>query len=94
MAQTAEWIPLMDYAIKNGVSLSTLRRHIKSNKIAYKLENGKYFLPDDEPTLMSNSTSTVEKLTLDLQKAQEEIVELKTLIAFYEETGLQQNLDV
>jgi hypothetical protein len=40
----ADWIPLMDYATKSGVSLSTLRRHIKANKIPYKIENGRYLL--------------------------------------------------
>jgi hypothetical protein len=42
------WIPLMDYAIKKSVSISTLRRYIKSNKIKYRTENGKYMLWDDE----------------------------------------------
>ena len=34
----------MDYAMKKGVSLSTLRRHIKSNKVEYKVEGGRYLL--------------------------------------------------
>ena len=43
----AQWIPLMDYAMKYGVSLSTLRRYIKANKIPYKIENGRYLLRED-----------------------------------------------
>lgn len=42
-----KWLPLNDYANKHEVSVSTLRRHIKSNKIKYKLEEGKYFIIDD-----------------------------------------------
>lgn len=42
-----KWLPLNDYANKNQVSVSTLRRRIKSNKIKYKLEEGKYFLIED-----------------------------------------------
>lgn len=38
----------MDYAIKKSVSISTLRRYIKSNRIKYRTENGKYMLWDDE----------------------------------------------
>lgn len=95
------WIPLMDYAMKRGVSLSTLRRRIKANKVQYKLENGKYLLFDDgknrsrvpdrvhrieggseEPIKLQ---SKLQKLENDLQKAQIEIAELKTLIALYEE---------
>lgn len=47
----AQWIPLMDYAVKYGVSLSTLRRYIKANKILYKIENGRYLLREDATSL-------------------------------------------
>jgi hypothetical protein len=102
------WIPLMDYAMKKGVSLSTLRRYIKANKIQYRVENGRYLLLDGETnrpmdfsTPLNRGSGAVsdrwqqeiapsplaEDLMLQLQKAQEEIVELKTLIAFYEESS-------
>ena len=95
-----EWFPLMEYAIKRGVSLSTLRRHIKSNKIRYRVEGGKYILFDDGglppplvtlPTPDEGMNSKVRKLESDLRKAQEEIAELKTLIALYEETPPHQH---
>jgi hypothetical protein len=38
----------MEYAVKKGVSLSTLRRHIKANKVLYKVENGRYLLHDPD----------------------------------------------
>lgn len=41
------WLALNEYANKYQVSISTLRRRIKSNKIKYKLDDGKYFLEDD-----------------------------------------------
>jgi len=41
------WLALNEYANKHQVSISTLRRRIKSNKIKYKLDDGKYFLEDD-----------------------------------------------
>src|SRR4051812_17258698 len=86
---TGTWIPLMDFAIKKGVSLSTLRRHIKANKLTYKIEDGRYLLWDngsqsveveDGPTELQ---TRLQALTKDLQRAQEEIAELKTLIALY-----------
>lgn len=92
-----EWLPLMEYAMRKGVSLSTLRRHIKSNKVRYRVEGGKYLLFDDGTAteVPQNPVESQEKDTLllaklrkmesDLRKAQEEIAELKTLIAFYEE---------
>lgn len=101
------WIPLMDYAMKNGVSLSTLRRHIKAGKIPYKSEHGKYFIFSTteaprtaEAEWMRPSSDTfasepleprVTKLEVDLKRAQEEISELKMLVAIYEER-LFQNL--
>jgi hypothetical protein len=86
------WISLMEYAIKKGISLSTLRRHIKANKIPYKVENGRYLLLDDEKKGFEESREqsanlllAITQLEMDLQRAREEIAELKTLIAFYEE---------
>lgn len=39
-----QWLPLIEYSVKSGVSLSTIRRKIKSNSIPYKLEKGKYLI--------------------------------------------------
>ncbi len=106
-----EWIPLMDYAMKKGVSLSTLRRHIKANKVQYRVEDGRYLLfveqgdailtsrpaaAQPNPASVKLSAQSDDYLVLQLQaklkKAQEEIVELKTLIAFYEESlGFAKN---
>lgn len=88
------WIPLMDYAMKTGISLSTLRRYIKAKKIQYRIENGRYLLFDGEampgqmPAVLfsSDDDGQVTQLQGKLKKAQEEIAELKTLIAFYEES--------
>jgi hypothetical protein len=40
-----EWLPLLDYSVRTGVSLSTLRRYIKAGKIEFKVEDGRYLLP-------------------------------------------------
>lgn len=98
----------MEYAVKKGVSLSTLRRHIKANKVQYKVENGRYLLLDDADSLSASLEfagdakrlddsgslhSKVHRLECDLHKAQEEIAELKMLIALYEEKIAPQKLD-
>lgn len=41
---TQEWITLSDYSTKYKVSVSTLRRRIKSKTCEYIFEDGKYFL--------------------------------------------------
>ncbi len=88
------WLPLMDYAVKSGVSLSTLRRQIKSNKIPFRLEEGRYMIFSDGletapvPSRPMEPEAGMEITTLrrELKNAHEEIAELKTLIAFYEES--------
>ncbi len=105
------WIPLMDYAMKNGVSLSTLRRYIKAGKVPYCTENGKYLILSNAVTshqvqawrasqafdaeTTANEEGTLEAriadLELQVKRTQEEISELKMLVAIYEER-LFQNL--
>jgi predicted DNA-binding transcriptional regulator AlpA len=87
------WIPLVEYAHKKGISLSTLRRHIKSGKIPYKVDQGRYLLFDDsdnKTAVAPKASLSLESLQLELQQAREEVAELKTLIAFYEEKNHHQ----
>lgn len=105
---TQNWIPILDYAVMKGVSTSTLRRYIKSNKIKYKVENGRYLLLANETVAPRNRgyadqrweqvTSSesnslfnrVRDLEERLMRAQEQIGELKMLVAIYEEQLAQQ----
>jgi hypothetical protein len=63
-----EWIDLLKYSTKYGVSLSTLRRRIKSNSIPHKLEHGKYYLEDVTP-LEKPGTHTAQILNETPSKA-------------------------
>lgn len=38
------WLPLTEYAVRSGVSLSTIRRKIKTNSIPFRLEKGRYLI--------------------------------------------------
>lgn len=64
--ETNSWLSLTDFSIKHKVSVSTLRRRIKSDEIKFKFEDGKYLLLDQElcthqtdhrPSLKSESNS-------------------------------------
>jgi hypothetical protein len=44
-----QWIPLSEYSHKYHISISTLRRYIKEDRLAHQLEEGKYFLKDSPP---------------------------------------------
>ena len=83
------WISLMDYANRHCVSLSTLRRYIKSGKIKHQLENGRYLIWDENATAPTSGEDSSASL---IKKLQEENAELKTLVAFYEEHLLQKPL--
>ena len=43
----SEYLPLTDYSTKHKVSISTLRRRIKTEEIRYKFEDGKYLILDE-----------------------------------------------
>ena len=100
--ESEKWIPLVEFSVHKGVSLSTLRRYIKSNKIPWKLLEGRYLVMDDgtfnnsktetklgSPELPKDVDSRLKNLEQTLNAANEEIAELKTLVAFYEEKWAQ-----
>ena len=41
------WLLLTDYASKYRISVSTLRRRIKTGQQAHRFESGRYYLPDE-----------------------------------------------
>ena len=44
------WLPLTDYSSKYKISVSTLRRRIKTDDIKYHFQDGKYFIFDEQPS--------------------------------------------
>ena len=48
---TDGWIDITEYAAKYRVSQSTLRRRIRGNSIAYRMDRGKYLLLDTPEAL-------------------------------------------
>jgi hypothetical protein len=57
--ETGSWLPLTDYALNNGVSISTLRRKIKSNNVTYKMVEGRYLILDERQSPKASATSFV-----------------------------------
>ena len=49
--ELSSWLSLTEYSTKYRVSVSTLRRRIKSNDVVFQFENGKYFLKDEAQPL-------------------------------------------
>ena len=46
--QQEQWLALTDYALRTGISISTLRRKIKANSVEYKMDAGKYLIRCDK----------------------------------------------
>ncbi len=51
------WLPLAEYSLKHKVSISTLRRKIKAEDIQYRLDDGKYFILDEDDAANGNRPS-------------------------------------
>jgi hypothetical protein len=55
MGHEQQWLPLLEYAVRYKLSVSTLRRYIKGGKVQSKLIHGKYFILDDQEGYARNS---------------------------------------
>lgn len=54
-----QWLPLTDYATKYKVSVSTLRRRIKTEDIKYLFQEGKYFICDQPISMVSKASPSL-----------------------------------
>jgi hypothetical protein len=96
-----EYLSLTDYASKYKVSVSTLRRKIKSNLLPYKMEKGRYLLRDEQPSVSqgqhrpSQSAMTPETMRgaleimaqkdFEITRLKSKIADLETLVQVLEE---------
>ena len=48
MEKDGIWLPIIDYSKSTGISISTIRRRIKSGKITFRMTDGKYYILSDE----------------------------------------------
>ncbi len=81
------WLPLIEYSIKSGLSLSTLRRRIKNNSIPFKLEHGKYLvlfsgvntpeIPGSVQNPAESDTMLLEAYELAIRQRDEKILALE-----------------
>ena len=89
------WITIQDYAVKYGVSVSTLRRRIKSDKISYRFDDGKYFIEDQAENPNSAVNQPLEEIKAlyerllkekddQILRLREQIADLETLTQILE----------
>lgn len=91
-AMEGVWLSINDYSRYKNVSVSTIRRHIKSNILKHREENGKYliYVPSNERIKLREEEELLRlKLELELLRGrirslQEENHELRMLVDLYE----------
>ncbi len=90
------WLPLLDYAVINGLSTSTLRRYIKAKKVNFKIEKGRYLILSDKnaATKKWDAEATQDSISIftrtreledKVKQLEEQNSELKMLVALYED---------
>ncbi len=52
-----KFLPINEYSSKYKVSISTIRRRIRSKEIQFRMENGKYLVFDQAPEVDSRGSS-------------------------------------
>lgn len=99
MEQEGIWLSITEYSAARGVSVSSIRRYIKSSRVKYKLVDGKYYLlvsdklggviakaGEQEFMLLKEEN---KRLWKEVQRLREEIAENKMLISVYESSQLE-----
>jgi len=91
-AKDGVWLSITDYSRYKNVSISTIRRHLKTNILKHKEENGKYFVyvassdrlkfKEEEEALKIQLD--VELLRNQVRQLRDENNELKMLVNIYE----------
>ncbi len=67
MTTANSWLPLAEYSIKHHVSISTLRRRIKTDDIQFRFDDGKYFILDEALKKAASAEEHRPSLTSDAQ---------------------------
>ncbi len=86
------WLSISDYSTYKKISVSTIRRHIKSNVVQSKEVDGKYFIyvPNPEKIKVKEDEEILRlRLEIELLKKQlvefrEQAAEMKMLVNLYE----------
>lgn len=89
MTTTNSWLPLAEYSMKHQVSISTLRRRIKSDEIKFRFDDGKYLILDEDSATVAfadehrpSLKSEVQKTSAHATQDREAIVDRQTNISF------------
>ncbi len=91
MQNNGQWVSIIEYAQLEKISISTIRRAIKSGTVIYKEEKGKYFVltsknidPKNKEVELTRLKIENEFLKRENRRLNEELSDLKMLLSVYE----------
>lgn len=95
MNQDGIWLPILEYANVKNISISTVRRGIKSGRFKYREENGKYLIWTKADVAQKNVEIAfeIELLKKENKQLAEEVADLKMLLSIYEKNGKIENIE-
>jgi len=98
MENEGVWLPILEYANYRKISISTVRRMIKAERVPTRLDDGKYFIFvaqdrfDKKKQLQESIYQKIDELTSEnerlkqmLRQKEEELLEQRMLVKVYEE---------
>ena len=98
-----EWLTLQDYSNKYKVSISTLRRRIKSRDLEYVFKKGRYLVQDAEDngreSLSLKELKTLYETLLSdkdfqIQELHEAVEDLKNLVLLLEKEKVLETEEI
>ncbi len=95
------WLTIPEYSSYRDKSVSTIRRYIKSDRVKYKLDDGKYFIFVSHENYQNKQTSQeredmelrfrLVELESKIRQLEEENNDLKMLVEIYEHDKKEEN---
>ncbi len=90
--QEGLWLPITEYARIKGISISTVRRYIKADRLSVKQDDGRFliYVPSGQAFEFSEARDMLElrleneRLKQELRRLYEETNDLRMLVVLYE----------
>ncbi len=89
MPDHGSWLSINEYSTIKNISVSTIRRRIKSGRVKHKFEDGKYYIFDTITEYSDDANSLglklkVRELEQKIKILEMENIDLKMLVNLYE----------
>lgn len=94
MSSEGQWLTITEYSTIKKLSISTIRRYIKANRVQYKKVNGKYMIflrkdrivpaKEEQQSILLALQLRLKEMELENKRLSEENQDLRMLVSLYE----------